>query len=782
MRKELLLAKSNLRKNIGTSIGLFLLITIAAMLVGVSLLLFNDAYPTATKEAERLDAGDGIIWISEDLTGIDEEFISQTLEKDTKDYQIFNCNGYNNLSIPFGEGTVAPSVTICDSSAFDKKFDRTEIVCEDDSITKDFIYLPYQFYTSGGFEMGDEFKFELAGQTRSYTVKGFTTTTYFGCNNTGSYELVLDDASYDKINSSENAGKAMVISYKLKDNVKSTKFKIDMENKFAGKNPAVNAWVSLLPDTISGKSFMSLILAVSFLTITSILVLVIVMMLSNCITNYINENLKMIGVLKAQGYTSKNIRASLYIMFVAIALVAGLVGAALSYSLMPIMAKIVIGQMGIPYQPAFRPELSSIPVLGVTAFVFFVSVFATRKIVKIDPIVALRDGMTAHNFKKNRVRLDKSNFSLNLSLALKTMYTNKKQNIITFFVTGLLVFISVIGLLMYENFSRNPSLGILTFETCGGVVGVDSSKEKEAYEFLNKRDDLSNIRQIFNMNFTYNDEDRLNTNIFDDVSKMNNTSICYSGRLPEYNNEIAISGKFANTYGFEIGDQIKMEYGDNSYDYLITGLVQTCNNNGREAIMSKEAASHLIEDMSSLSKNFWYDCNDKESSQKIIDEFAEEMGEHMTFNMNFFEAIEGNLTTFKSISAVMLVLVCTISAVVIMLILYLLIKSLIHNKRKDYGILKSLGFTSSSLIMQTAVSFMPSIILSVAIFSVVSYYLANPYMTIIMRIFGLMKCSFAVPVPGVLLIGLGLILIAFFFSLFQARKIKNIEAYTLLTE
>lgn len=780
MRKELLLSKSNFRKNIGTSIGLFLLITLAAMLVGVSLLLFNDAYPTAAKEAKRLEAGDGIIWVNENLTGIDDSFIEEVLKNDTKEYQIFKCNGYNNLSIPFGEGTVAPSITLCDASAFDKKFDRTEIVCEDKDITKDYIYLPYQFNTSGGFELGDEFKFELDGKTRQYTVKGFTSTTFFGCNNTGLYELVLDDASYKSINDSENVSKAMIISFKLKDNVKATKFKIDLENKFAGKNPATNAWVSLLPDMISGKSFMSLILAVAFLTITTILILVIAMMLSNCITNYINENMKIIGVLKAQGYISKNIRTSLYIMFVVLAIFGGLLGASLSYALMPVMAQIVIGQMGVPYTASFRPELSIILVVAITIFVFIVSILATRKIVKIDPIVALRDGMSSHNFKKNRVRLDKSNLSIDLSLALKTMFTNKKQNIITFLVTGLLVFISVIGLLMYENFSRNPSLEILTFETCGGVVGVDAKSADRAYEFLNKREDLSNIRRIFNMNFTYNGEDRLNTYILDDVSKMNNKDVCYKGRLPQYDNEIAISGKFAVAYGFDLGDEIKMEYGYNSYNYLISGLIQTSNNNGREAVMSEEAAGHLIKDMSAMAKHFWYDCKDKESSQRIIDDFGEEMGEHMVFNLNFYETIEGSLTTFKSISAIMLILVCTISAVVIMLILYLLIKALIHKKRKDYGILKALGFTSRSLIMQTAVSFMPSIVLSIVIFSVLSFYLANPYMTIIMRIFGLMKCSFAVPIPGVILIGAGLAIIAFLFSLFQARKIKNIEAYNLL--
>ena len=88
MEKTILLAKSNFRKNKGTSVGLFLLMFMAAMLVGVSLLIFLDAYPTAAKEAKRLDAGDGYLWIGEDLRGIDDEFIED----------LFFCH-FNKISI-----------------------------------------------------------------------------------------------------------------------------------------------------------------------------------------------------------------------------------------------------------------------------------------------------------------------------------------------------------------------------------------------------------------------------------------------------------------------------------------------------------------------------------------------------------------------------------------------------------------------------------------------------------------------------------------------------------
>jgi ABC-type antimicrobial peptide transport system permease subunit len=148
--------------------------------------------------------------------------------------------------------------------------------------------------------------------------------------------------------------------------------------------------------------------------------------------------------------------------------------------------------------------------------------------------------------------------------------------------------------------------------------------------------------------------------------------------------------------------------------------------------------------------------------------------------VNFWEVIEGSMTTFKSIAALMLVLVCAISAAVILLVLFLLIKSFLYSKRRDYGVLKAIGYTSNNLILQTALSFMPPIILSVLVFSVVSYFAANPYMNMMMSSFGIMKANFTIPIPGVLIVGIGIVAVSFLFAVFESRRIKKIEAYRIL--
>ncbi len=789
MNKTLLLTGSNLRKNRGTSVGLFLLMAIATCLIGISLLIFLDCYPSVNREAVRLNGGDGYISITGRLEGLTDEKLAGLFEDDTDSYYAYHDLKFTNQPITFGNGEIVISIDICDEAAFSRPMNTFEVITEDTSITEDYVYLPYQFYTSGGFDIGDTFEFTNSGKTYSYKVKGFINVVYGGCNNTALFALVVDNNSYDEIwNDTHEEYENINVIFDLKDCVKNGSFRIKAFNDLLKVNPGAVIEGYDIDLVISSRTFIGMIIAVSFLVATSLIIAAVAMMLANSISNYIRENMKTLGALKAIGYTGKDIKSSLVIWFSIIAAIASIIGIVLAYIAMPVFASIIIGQMGVPYVAAFNLPATLIPVGFIILFTLIVTVICANKVSGILPIVALREGVESHNFRKNHVALDKTSLDLNVSLAMKTFFSNMKQNVITFFVLGFMIFCCVISLLLYENFSRNPKLDILTTEICAGVVSSDYDTRDEVLDYLESRSDIKNIREIINMNVYYNDEESLFCYVVKDLSKMNNTNLCYKGRLPEFDNEIAVSGSFAKAYGFEIGDEIKIDYGDNSFNYLITGFIQTANNSGREAIFSYKAVDHIM-DIDSIPGWYWFDLADESDSVNentdkvdgILEDCEDKFGSHIISTMNFYNMIGGAMTTFKGVSLMMLIVMCSISVIVIGLILFLLIKSLIYHKRKDYGIYKAIGYTSGSLMLQTALSFMPSVIASAIIFSVVSYYVANPYISMFMRSFGLMKCDFAIPVPGVIAIGIDLTIVSFLLALMQTRRIKNIEAYNMLT-
>lgn len=781
MNKITLLTKSHFKKNRGTSIGLFLLMMIAATMVSIAMLLFTDVYPIGTKTAEELDSGDGNIRIEGNLDGLSDEKLHSIFSNDTSRIFISRRLQYSLCSLPFGNGDVTLDVLVDDHKAFEKTMAKTKIVEEDESISGRYVYLPYQIRTSGGFKVGDTYTFTMIGKEYSLKIKGFTVSTYCNNNNYGCYELIVDDTTYAEMQEKDAAQcNGIQIFYELKEGVKQSPFIIRMSNEIQKANPLTNIASTITKDSaISDATFMPLIIAVSFFSITLIILLVIVLMLGNSITNYVRENMKTLGALKAIGYTSKDIKRSLRLQFLILSVTGSLIGTAIGFALMPIISDFCVSPVGIPYSVSFNPLPILVAVASVVLFTLLFSSLSLRKIKKIEPIVALRDGVETHNFKKNHARLDKSPFGLNVNLSLKTMFFNKKQNIITFFVTGLIMFLCTIALLMNENFNVHPNLKILSVEQCSGVINVTADAKQDLEKYLEGKNTVSNIRRVSQIRVFYKDESSLFGNFFDDPSRMNNTDFVYTGNVPKYDNEIALAGKFAKEYGFKVGDEIELNFAGKSFSYVITGFVQSANNNGKQFLMSEKAGANLI-DWEKIPCSFYFDCDNNDNVNPILEDCKKAFGESIISTINFDESIEGSMTTFRSISSLMLFSVSLISAIVILLILFLLIKSLIYTKRKDYGIYKAIGYTSKNLIFQTALSFMPSIILSVLIFSVVSYHMANPYISLMMSSFGIVKGKFPIPIPGVVLICIAVILLSFCFAVFEARKIKKIEAYNML--
>jgi hypothetical protein len=75
---------------------------------------------------------------------------------------------------------------------------------------------------------------------------------------------------------------------------------------------------------------------------------------------------------------------------------------------------------------------------------------------------------------------------------------------------------------------------------------------------------------------------------------------------------------------------------------------------------------------------------------------------------------------------------------------------------------------------------MPAIFVSTVVFSVASYFGANPYISIFMSSFGIMKCNFVIPIAGVVIIFICFTVVSFLIALFETRRIRKIEAYNML--
>ena len=774
--RSVLLAKSNLRKNKGLSLCIILLIMISSMFICVSGLLMFDYDDNGMKVAKSLNTTDNIIFSLSDSRTINKEYIDSIIPNTAKNYEYEEVIS-TQTSIEFNGGEVTPNVNIIDSRSLNRKLSRIEILEEDKSINDHYIYLPYHMYTGGGIKIGDTYKIKFPSKTYKFKVRGWINTIYAGSYNMNKYEMLVSDEDYKMIEQENPETKVFSLYINFKDNVNKDKEANKLVNKiFIDKNIECTSYNLEL--TLLSRTFTSMIFLASFLVTSLIIIAIVILMISNNISNYIRENFKNLGALKAMGYTSKDIKKSLLLQFSILTIVGLLFGIVCGYIFMPVIAKMLVAQSGIPYETTFSLTATIVTVIIISLIILTSTFMSVRKINKVEPIVALRDGVETHNFKKNHVALEKTKLPLNISLSLKNMFKNIKQNIISFITVMFLCFLMVIAMAMYQNFSRKPKLSLLTFEIVDGVIVVDKDIQQEVENDLKNDKDVDKFKYLTQYEVQDEDYNHFQTYILKDPNMINNKDNCYKGRYPKYDNETVISGVYAKNNNYEIGDSIKFKVGDKEFNYIITGFIQSTNNGGREAVFNYEGANHII-DMEKVTPGYFFDSNVK--AKKVIEKYEKKYGDKIITSLDFEELIESQMDTFINIANLMVVITAIITGSIIMLVLYLLMKTLIYNRRYEYGILKAVGYRSKDLIIQNVLSFMPTIVVATLLGTTISYFLVNPYIGLMMSPFGIMKCSMDLPLDLIIITVVFIIGLSIITAVLMSLKIKKVKPVNLLT-
>lgn len=457
-----------------------------------------------------------------------------------------------------------------------------------------------------------------------------------------------------------------------------------------------------------------------------------------------------------------------------------LVGIGLSYLLFPSVNAMMIAQTGIPYAMRFLPLpfMISLTILGGT--VASAVWFASRRIKKIEPIVALRSGIQTHNFKSNRVPLEKTKVHLNLALALKTAFSGVKLNVTVCITMLVLSLIVVFSGLMTKNviMDRQPFVNLIIGETADSCISVQAEAEDD---FLRERNADSRVEKLYlytSLNVSHVGGAELMATLCDNFSKANNQSVVFEGRFPKYDNEIAIAAKYAKESGLKVGEEIEITANGKQEKYLICGFTQISNNLGRDCLFTRKGYERL----GTLKYTSYY-LNLLEGTD--IDAFNSEMKEiykgKVNSAVNIQAILEGTGGVYVSLMTIIVIVILILSVIIIIFVLYLLVRTMLNNKQMDYGILKSLGFTTDQLILQTAMSFMPAVILSAIAGLILSSLIINPLTALFLSGIGIVKCTFTVPVGLIVAAGGGLVLFAFVTVCILSLKIRKIATRALIS-
>ena len=777
MSKLFLIARSNMRKAKGQTVAIVTLILLASMLLNLWLMLSMDYKANFDRYHIKLNAEHVTLLVND--TDSVPKFLSQTLENEpeVKEYRLDRCM-YMVGSFPYNGGMMNGQFIFMDKkTALSRSIGKAEIV-EEGKFTSG-VYLP-MLYKSDDFSLGKTIEITIGSHQVTYTICGFFNSVMLGSHNCALTQIILTADKYAELEESNYAYQTTLCSVRL--NEKSTnltyevKIKAVVSENFPNTQMASNCY-----DIVAQSRYISQGICSAIMSVMAFFVLLIalVVIVSNII-NYIQVSIKNLGALKAEGYTSGQLILSLLLQFLGLTFIAALVGAALSYALFPAINIMMIAQTGIPYAIHFLPlpVIISLIILGGTdALSVWLS---ARRIKKIEPIVALRSGVQTHNFKKNRVPLEKTRAPLNLALALKTTLSGVKHNITVCITMLVLSLVVVFSGLMTENIivDMTPFLNLIVGETADSAINVQTEIEDDFLEVLNSDSRAEKVYLYNSLNVSHVGGAELMATLCDDFSKVNNQSVVFKGRFPKYDNEIAIAAKYAKEKGFAIGNEIEITANGKTEKYLISGFTQITNNLGRDCLLTRQGYERL-----GALQSVTYYINLVEGTD--IDTFNEEMKGNFSDSVNgvinVLATIEGAGSVYVSLMTIIVIAIIVLSAIIIAFVLYLLVRTLLNNKKREYGILKSLGFTTGQLILQTALSFMPAIILSTVVGIIVSCLVINPLMSLFLSSMGIVKCTFSIPVAFSTLAGIGLIIISFGIACLLSLKIKKISPVNLLT-
>lgn len=812
MRKSFFLIRSNLRRAKGQTLAEIVLILLAAGMMNLWLMLSLDykqnfdrwhhrlnaehvtvcvnSIPAADESASDRKAGtDNVHEMGESASGKSTEmgnagemkkYITQILGQDTRTLEF----GIDDVMcsegrITYNGGETATNfIMMKKEDALNRSVGKAELV-EDSEFTEG-IYLP-MLYKTGDIAVGTLAELTIGNHKISCRVCGFFNSVMAGSHNCGMCEILLTEQVYQEWKAKEYAPDSLLVSVRISDKGESEAFETMLNHAVSARYPGVFS-TSNSYALVSQSRYISQMICSSVVSAMAFFVLLIVLaVISSNIINYIQENMKNLGVWKAMGYQSRQLIGMLLLQFLGIAGFAALLGVMLSYFLFPGVNAMMVSQTGIPYEVHILPEPLLLTLVVVCFAVALTVWLFSRRIRKIPPIDALRQGIQTHSFQRNHIPLERTGIPLNAALSLKTTLSGIKYNLTICVTMLLLSLILVFSGLMLENVivDITPFLNLVVGETADACININADAEEEFLQEMKKDRRVEKVYLYHTGKVEHVGGAELLANICGDFSQINNQEIVIEGRFPEFDNEMALAVKYAREQGYEIGDEIRLNLGEGEEEYIISGFTQISNNLGKDCLLTRKGYERIGK-LSTLS----YCMNLSENTD--VDDFNKEvsgrLGKKVNRTQNISEVVYGTSAVYISLMTVIVAAILLLSILIIVFVMYLLVRAMLNHKKREYGILKSLGFTTSQLMVQTALSFMPAVIISAVFGLIASSFVINPLMAVFLRDLGIVTCTFRIPVGFIAAAGLGLAAFAFAAACLMSLRIKKIVPRSLLMD
>lgn len=300
------------------------------------------------------------------------------------------------------------------------------------------VYITSRVMKNNGIEVGDKITIEAGNAKKEFEVAGRLKDALFGSEIMGNARFLMSREDFEFFNEDEVAknqygGRVYYVETSDPDLLTAELSET--------RGLAFNDGIAL----VKSSYMMDMVVAGILMVLSICLILVSFVVLKFTITFTLNEEFREIGVMKAIGIRDLKIRSLYVIKYLAIALAGAVVGFGASIPFSEVTIKSVSDNMVLGNNLGIGLYIISsiVLVLIIAAYAFF----CTRKIKKLSPLDAIRNGQTGERFKKkSKLRIGRSKSKTTSFLALNDVLSSPRRYItimVAFIICSLLVFMLI---------------------------------------------------------------------------------------------------------------------------------------------------------------------------------------------------------------------------------------------------------------------------------------------------------------------------------------------------
>lgn len=707
MKKLVILMAANLKKQKGTAAGIFLLILLISISVSSVICIWYNSGTYVSDEMDRVGFGEIAYWLQPIEN--DDEFLKEVNATDGVEQSLLEEIVGFRVKISGNESGTVYAHEYEGMNLCYKIFDGMQATYRKDveELLPGEIYVPISYQSIFDAKIGDTVT--ILEHDIRYTIKGFYENPSTGSSSMGIKDILMNSDDFEdlrqkSIQADETLYPVSCLHIRVDDMHASS---VRQVQKNLGRLQSIQKYMIFSYTKSSFAGFMLMtqnIFGAILLAFSIILLIVAMIVIGHTISSTIEQNYVDLGILKALGYTKGNLCFVQCGQYLILLFTGAIIGIAVSGSLISAVNQITLPVTGILIPDELPVALIAVVFTILLALLTFYTFVKSSRVEHVSPMTAIRGGKKEVHFD-SRIKVGIYAKALQFFLALRQLVSGKKRYLGAGMIAALLVFFLTFCMRLYgwlgeDGDGLKNSMGVAsvngrTYDF--SITYQDQSVQDEAEARIEEYCDITAHYQSF--------AGAHNTIQMEGIS----FPVCVlsrpdylhviKGRYCKYQNEMAVTTVVAEEMGIAIGDTVTVAYGDVCKEYIITGFYQCANDMGNNVAMSMEGFENIYPDEAFYADN--YQLSAPQKKKEIVDMLKTTYQDKIVIEDNEWSGIDGIVKAAGAIQ----VLTYGISAIFIVIVVYMTGSKILYREQHDLGIYQSLGFSSLSLRISFAMRF-----------------------------------------------------------------------------